>query len=190
MPHHPEQRRKARPAMESTPRPDDTLVANLREGNAQVLAELYARYANEVYSIGLRYLRSVPDAEDLLQDVFVGLPEAAQRYQPCGRFGAWLRRVAIRTALMRIRAQRIRREESIESAAQAALDAPAATDVITARDAIDGLPVELRTVFLLKEVDGHSHAEIALLLDISPGASAVRLFRAWKTLLERVGRTS
>jgi RNA polymerase sigma factor (sigma-70 family) len=176
--------------MDTTPRSDDALVAELRAGNEAMLGVLYARYAGDVYSIALRYLRSVADAEDLLQDVFVGLPEAVQRYEPRGSFGAWLRRVAVRTALMRLRAYRIRREESIDAAVHAAEHAPAPADVITARDAIDALPPDLRTVFLLKEVDGHSHAEIARLLNISASASAVRLFRAWKTLLERVGKTS
>ena len=161
-----------------------TLVAAVRGGNGDALGQLYERTAGAVYASAYRILGSEHDAEDVLQDVFLGLPDALRGYEEQGKFESWIKRVAVRTALMRMRAQQRLREDALDVAVDAAVAPSGGTvDRIAARDAIARLPDSLRVVFMLKEVEGYSHAEIADMLGIKPGASAARLFRAWELLL-------
>ena len=154
----------------------------------EALAVLYAAHGAEVLGTAYRILGNRADAEDTLQDVFVGLPEALGRYREEGKLGAWLRRLTARAALMRLR--RGRRE----TAFAAAFDRPASgggdsgvLHRLAVADALDRLPDTLRQVLLLKEVDGFTHDEIAEMLGISPGASGVRLHRAWRAVRALLG---
>lgn len=162
-----------------------------RSGSRDALAELYRRYADGVVTLAFRMTGSRDDAEDVLQDVFVGLGRALASYRHEGRFESWLRRVTARTALMRLRAGRRRRETSLVAEAEsgaAASPEPAGAaasrviDRLEMRRVLERLPQSLRAVFLLKEVEGYSHDEIGELLDISAAASATRLSRAWSLL--------
>src|SRR5206468_3306502 len=140
---------------------DADLIARARAGNADALAGLYHRYAGEPLTLAARLTGSRADAEDLLHDLFVGLPEALRRYEDRGAFAGWIRRVAVRMALMRMRTVRRRAEVTIDAAAEVAgptveRDAPA---VAAIERAIAELSPALRAVFLLREVEGYSHQE-------------------------------
>ena len=175
------------------PEPAESLaesVRRARHGSADALAALYATYADQVLGTAYRILGNRADAEDTLQDLFVGMPEALTHYREEGKFGAWLRRLAARTALMRLRRQRH------EASFADGIDPPArevagtgALDRVAVADALARLPEQLRQVFLLKEVEGFTHQEIGDLLGISPGASGVRLHRAWRSLRTLLGTT-
>ena len=166
---------------------DAALIAAVRAGDSIALGRLYSRYAPLVYGAAYRCLGSAADAEDVLQDTFVGLPEALQGYREAGRFEPWLKRVAIRAALMKHRARGRRREEPLDVADGSAIADTPIVDRLTAAQAVESLPDDLRIVFMLKEVEGYAHSEIAGLLGISPGASAVRLFRAWRLIRRHLG---
>jgi len=165
---------------------DAMLIAAVRGGSTQALAELYARHAPAVFTAALRLLGSREDAEDVLQDVFVGLPDALARYEERGAFGAWIRRVAVRASLMVLRRRARKGYEPLESAADVVAGSPEPERTIAARRAIAALPDPLRVVFVLREVEGYSHAEIAELLGITRTASALRLHRAWKLVRRSV----
>jgi len=158
------------------------LVAALRRGDAEALRDAYVRYGPAVYRIAYRLLGSAADAEDVLQDVFVGLPEALRAYDVRVSFEGWLRRVAARTALMRLRGQRRRREEPLEPLSEPAVSARDDVDRVALERAIAALPDTLRSVFVLKEIEGYAHADVAELLGISVGAAEVRLHRAKREL--------
>ncbi|HEX8904547.1 MAG TPA: sigma-70 family RNA polymerase sigma factor [Longimicrobiaceae bacterium] len=163
------------------------LIDAARAGSADALAALYTAHAQPVFALAWRLTGSRADAEDVLHDVFLGLPEGLRRYVERGNFGAWLRRVAARTALMRMRSGRRRREVELDEAGDRAVDPPGDGEV--AQDlwrAVADLPDGLRAVFVLKEVEGHTHAEVATLLGITSGASEVRLCRAMRKLRERL----
>lgn len=164
---------------------DAELASRLRGGDTSALEEIYRRYGDEIFSTALRILASPVEAEDILQDVFVGLARSLDRYCESGSFGAWLRRVAVRTALMsyRQRVTRARVESRGASVSTAAPRDPA--DVVAARSLILGLPDKLRVVFLLKEIEGYSHVEIGALLGISANASTLRLRRAWQQIRKK-----
>lgn len=159
---------------------ESALVRRCAEGDRDALAALYATHATLVYRTAYAIMGSAADSEDVLQDVFVGLPRAARSFLGRGSFGGWLRRVAATTALMSMR----RRREG-DSAGLADLHEAGASDLDAAIDlkqSIDRLAVRHRQVFLLKEVEGYSHEEIASLLGISAGASMTCLHRAKRAL--------
>ncbi len=163
-------------------------VQRARQGSADALAALYHAFGTQVYRTAWWIVGNRADAEDVLQDVFVGLPDALAHYQERGALAAWLRRLTARTALMRLRRQR--REASFSAAHDRPSGDSASANVIervAVADALDRLAEPLRRVFLLKEVEGFSHREIAALLGISVGASEVRLHRAWRRLRELLG---
>lgn len=166
---------------------DDDLARATARGDEHALGELYRRHATTAFRAAYRVTGSVDDADDVLQDVFVGLPHAIRRYRAAGRFASWIGTVATRTALMRLRG---RAGDRGRVPLDAELPGPPTGDPIdriAVRDALAALPDALRIVFVLREVSGHTHEEIAALLDISPAASRVRLHRAWR-LLEGIAR--
>jgi RNA polymerase sigma-70 factor (ECF subfamily) len=125
--------------------------------------------------------------------VFVGLERALARYEERGRFRSWLLKVTARTAQMRIRRRGATALDSMPAIASAGgprasgRSDDAAIDRIVVRDALASMAESYRVVFLLKEVEGYRHGEIARLLGISVASSRVRLHRAWEFLEERVG---
>jgi RNA polymerase sigma-70 factor, ECF subfamily len=162
---------------------DAQLAAYAARGQADALAALYARYAKDLLATAWRLLQSRADAEDVVHDVFVGLPEALRRYEERGALGAWLRTITARLALMRLREQTALPLAEVNNQDHAA--APGKTDAsLTVEQVLRRLSPNLRAVLVLKEIEGFTHAEIAALLDISIGASEVRLHRALKALRE------
>lgn len=154
---------------------DGDLAARAAEGDAVALGELYRRHAPALALLASRLLGGRADGEDVVQDLFVGLPEALGTYRDEGRLLAWLRRLTVNLSLKRMRTVRRRREAAMEPM----LAVPGAhADDGGVRRAVDALPESLRTVVVLKVVEGYSHAEIGELLGISRGASEVRLTRA------------
>ena len=164
------------------------LVARARQGEAEAIAELFRRYADEVYQVAARLTKSAHDAEDITQDVFVGLPEALHGYDGTGDLGAWIRRIANRTALLYLR--RNRRQAKWERRAARDRFPAAAPDEVETRialeRALDRMPEHWRIVYTLKEIEGFSHDEIAAELGISPSSSSVRLHRARRFLRDRL----
>ena len=79
------------------------VIAEARAGSNDALASIYHDHANALLAVAYRLLLSQADAEDVVHDVFVGLPEALRRYEERGSFGAWLKRITVRVALSRIR---------------------------------------------------------------------------------------
>ena len=162
------------------------LVRRAQLGDSEALGELYDAFGAGLYRLAYRLTGCREDAEDVVHDVFVGLPEALGRYEERGRLGAWLRRVTARVALMRLRRNNQRREVELEDADGVAAPTPhdRTSEHATLQAAVDALPVAQRSVLVLKEMEGYSHAEIADMLSITPVTSRVRLLRA----LRRVRR--
>ena len=91
-----------------------SLSTRIRDGEPSALAEVYNRYSSQLMALAWRLTGSVEDAEDVLHDVFLGLPEALRHYDERGAFEQWIRRVTARVALSAIRARRTSRELSID----------------------------------------------------------------------------
>jgi RNA polymerase sigma-70 factor (ECF subfamily) len=156
-------------------------------GDSDALTQLYHQHAEEVYEVAFHLTESAADAQDIVQEVFVGLPEALRTYAGLGSFDSWLRTVTVRTALVKLRQRRRLREISLGFSRTALSLAPAGhIDRIELERALTALPEKLRIVVVLKEIQGFSHKEIAGLLGIRPSASAARLSRARHQLREHL----
>ena len=158
-----------------------TLVRSVRAGDVNALAEVYRRFGQALMAVAFRLLRSKEAAEDVLHDVFVGLPEAVRKYDERGKFGSWLKQVTARVALSVIRHEETANRLAPDVAPQSEIDVHTR---MTVDSAVARLPSSLRAVLVLKEIEGFTHAEIASMLGISKGASEVRLHRALGQLRE------
>jgi RNA polymerase sigma-70 factor (ECF subfamily) len=163
-----------------------SLAEQARTGSAGALGGLYRLYGRPLFRLAYHLTGSKEDAEDVVHDVFVGLPEALQRYEERGRLDAWLKRLTARVALMKLRARRrraaIRLEE--DEAVSVLQRGPESSEL---QAAVGALPMPLRSVLVLKEIEGYSHSEIAAMLGISTVASRVRLMRAMARLRRILG---
>jgi RNA polymerase sigma-70 factor (ECF subfamily) len=142
-----------------------------------------------VYLTALRLLKDPTDGEDVLQDVFLGLPQAVAKYDGRGSFEGWLRRTATNLALMVVRSRKTRREEPLGGAPadRILMRNESIVERIAIEEALDTLPEKQRVVFVLKEMEGYSHPEIAQLLSISNVASRSRYLRAMRHLRTVLG---
>jgi RNA polymerase sigma-70 factor (ECF subfamily) len=182
------------PASSTASPPLHDLIARTRGGDPAALGELYARHGRAMLALARRLTGSAADAEDVLHDVFLGLPEALRRYDERGTLESWLKRVTARVALNRLRTRGRTREVPLADAPHGTPHGTPhdsrsadALDLLALQAAIDALPDALRVVLVLKEIEGYSHAEVAALLDITRGASEVRLHRAVAALRRRLG---
>jgi len=163
-------------------RSDADLAVATRAGDASALAALYERHSQALFAVAYRLLNSRESAEDVIHDVFVGLPEALRKYDERGSLKQWLGRVTASVALSRMRRERTASEVEFGEHLHLSLPRSEPHERITLQDAIARLPDSLRAVLVLKEIEGYSHAEIASMLGISRGASEVRLHRALRAL--------
>ena len=159
------------------------LIQQTSGGSNSALAELFERHSALVHRVAYRLTLSADEAEDIVQDVFVGLPEALVAYAGRGTFEAWLRKVTVRVTLIRLRSARRRNATANHARLQRATSRSDPTlDRLALEAALSALPNDLRVVFVLRDVEGYSHTEIGALLGILPGTSQVRLHRARRRL--------
>jgi len=160
---------------------DAILMSRLREGDLAAVEPLFQKYASSLLALAAHITGSKEDAEDIVQDVFVGLPVSARAYIEAGQLERWLRRVTVRMCLMAMRRDRNRRQVGLDHV-QPTDPSLRMLSQITLSEAVRNLPSTLRTVFVLKEIGHYTHAEIGSMLGIRPGTSEVRLFRAVRIL--------
>ncbi|MGH7542134.1 MAG: RNA polymerase sigma factor [Gemmatimonadota bacterium] len=169
--------------------PDDSaLVRALEAKSPDALGEAYRRYGRAVYGVAHRLTGSRSDAQDVLHDLFVGLPDAVRSFERRGSFEGWLKRIAARMALARTRAQARRAGIPLHSVGvpPGRPETDGTLDRVTLEKALLTLSPSLREVFLLREVEGFTHREVASLLGIEEGASKVRLHRAKRALRDKL----
>ena len=157
------------------------LADRARSGSPDALGELYEAFGTGLFRLAYRLTGSREDAEDTVHDLFVGLPEALARYEERGSLGGWLSRVTARIALVRLRSRKRRRETTLGTHDRG-IDSRPLADAIALQTAVDALPEALRSVLVLKEIEGYSHAEVSDALGISVINSRVRLARALRCL--------
>lgn len=168
----------------------DDLARRIRAGSGEALEELYRSAGARLYALAWRLTLNRADAEDAVHDLFVGLPRALERYRERGRFEAWLRRLLVRTALMRRRGEgrRAARDAAYAGEAGRGASGPVTGDAGEAEKLLAALPEAFRAVVVLRELEGMSHAEIARALGISEVTSRVRLVRGLEQLRRKLER--
>ena len=170
------------------------VIASARHGSPTALGMLYRWFAPDLLRMATRLLASHADAEDVVHDLFVGLPEHLARYDERGQVRAWLRATTVGMVRMRVRKETRRADvlaREVTARDPAAPQSMTHTDPAMSLDleqAVNALPESLRLVFVLKQWEGYSHDEIATLLNISAGAARVRHSRALDTLRSQLER--
>lgn len=161
------------------------LLRRLLARDSRAEREFYDAHAERVFRLAYRICGDAMLAEDLTQDTFVRAFAKLPGFRGRSSLGTWLYAVAMSVILNGRRAARRRRTEtSFEDdtlPGNTQSHTPAAGDpALHGRlaSAVNALPSELRMVVLMYDVEGFSHDEIAVALDISPGASRMRLSRA------------
>jgi RNA polymerase sigma-70 factor (ECF subfamily) len=156
-------------------------------GDAGAFRRLYEAHVGRVHALALR-MAGPEGAEDLTQEVFIRAWERLHTFRGEARFGTWLHRLAVHY-LLSARKRRRRREDR-QVSGEGILDrtaAPPGRSTAVALDleaAIRTLPEGARDVFVLYDVEGYRHKEIAELMGISVGTSKSQLHRA-RMLLRR-----
>jgi len=152
--------------------------------NRDVLLALFDRYHNAVYRLALSFTRSVPDAEDITQDVFLKLLDRTPMLQP-GNEKAYLMQMCVNACRdLRRNAWHSRRAELCDDIV---FTEPEESGLF---EAVMALPQKLRVVVHLHYGEGYSGAEIAELLHCSPSAVSMRLHRARKLLRQKLEEDS
>lgn len=168
-----------------------TGAPTLGQAEGEALSLLYEGFSGMVLTVCRRVLGSEDDAEDALHDVFIKLPWTIAHYR-AAHFGGWLRQVATRVALMRLRrvVETVTDPDLLDGGDAAIADRRTVCDEqsVVVRRALAELPVPLREVVVLRMFLDCSHDEIADYLGISRCASEVRLCRALKRLRPRLQR--
>lgn len=163
------------------------LASRIQQGSLDALEELYRALSADLLRLAARLTGDPAEAADVVHDVFVGLPAALSRYEERGQLAPWLRRVTARTVLQRSRARRRGAERDGRYAADRPGHTAASDGAISVDDALARLPMSLRSVVVLKELEGMSHGEIAKTLGISATASRLRLWRGLEKLRHLFG---
>ena len=168
------------------------LARQAGRGDRRALQLLYQEYAEELFAAAYRLTQSSADARDVLHDVFIELPRTLRRFDRARPLRPWLRSVTTHATLEHLRSERRRRKVSLESLARELTgentpELPVLDSIVVER-ALSSLPEGLRTVVVLKEMEGYSHEEIAGLLKISCRTSQGRLYNARKLLRARLER--
>jgi RNA polymerase sigma-70 factor (ECF subfamily) len=149
-------------------------------GDVQAYERLYRAHLPRVFSL-VRRMAGPDEADELTQDVFVRAWQKLHLFRGDSAFSTWLHRVAVNVVLewMRSRRHEKFRHHDAEAVFQVVAGRPARPDVaLDYEAALDRLPAGAREVFVLHDVEGHKHVEIAELLGISPGTSKAQLHRA------------
>ncbi len=165
---------------------DFELAQKSAAGDGEAFEQLYRRHFRRVYALCLRMLGDPTQAEDLTQDVFVNLFNKIGSFRGESAFTTWLHRMTVNQVLMFFRKASTRSElttDEGETPVQIVRgtenpNAMPVVDRIAMERAIAQLPPGYRTVFILHDVEGHDHDEIAKILEVSQGTSKSQLHKA------------
>ena len=168
------------------------LVEQAQAGDLPAFEELYRRNVRKVYALCFRMASDPSLAEELTQDIFVRVWEKLGSFRGESAFSSWLYPLAVNTALSERRARRRRTARILSTDDLAPFDRPKGTAApetgVDVERAMSLLPPGARAVFVLHDVEGYRHQEIANLLGLAEGTSKAQLHRARRLLREALGR--
>lgn len=164
-------------------------VALAAGGDAAAFERLYRKHVARVHSLARRMLGS-SDADEVTQDVFVRTWQKLGTFRGDAAFTTWLHRLAVNVMIERRRSyamQRQRISDDESAIERAAVARPGRGDLaLDFEHALARLPNGAREVFVLHDVEGYKHREIAAMLDITPGTSKRQLHRARLLMRKRL----
>ena len=180
---------------------DENAVRRAQQGDAVAFERIYRMHSRKVYTLCLRMVGDKTDAEDLTQEVFLQLFRKINTFRGESAFSTWLHRMSVNIVLMRFRKKNVA-DKSLEtitnteegsSAAAKEFGGPdlrlnGAVDRITLESAINELPPGYKAMFILHDVQGYSHDEIAELFGCTAGNSKSQVHKARTRLRELLQR--
>jgi len=169
--------------------PNSDAVRRAQQGDADAFASLFHAHKARIYSVCLRMTNNTAEAEDLTQDAFMQVFRKLSTFRGDSALSTWLYRIAVNTVLMRFRKKALRQISLDEPSRQESKPVRreygstddrlvGSVDRIALARAIQELPDGYRTIFLLHEVEGYEHQEIAEMLNCSVGNSKSQLHKA------------
>jgi RNA polymerase sigma-70 factor (ECF subfamily) len=165
---------------------DFSLAKAAAKGDMLAFEELYQRHHRRVYSICLRMLQNASEAEDLTQDVFIQLYRKIGSFRGDSAFTTWLHRLTVNQVLMHFRKRVVKFEKTTEEG-ETPVQIVNGTenhrkmpivDKIALENAIEQLPDGYKNVFVLHDIEGYEHEEVAKILGCSVGTSKSQLHKA------------
>lgn len=169
---------------------DADTLARAQAGDPHAFALIYAQHKRRIYSLCLRMVNNVAEAEDLTQEAFLQLHRKIATFRGDSAFSTWLHRLAINVVLMHLRRKGlsvVSLDEAMEPTPEEGpgrsfgapdLSLAGSIDRMALERAIGGLPAGYRLIFVLHDIEGYEHNEIAAMLDCSIGNSKSQLHKA------------
>lgn len=165
---------------------DLRLTQMAAQNNIAAFEMLYERHHRRVYALCLRMTNSQTEAEDLTQEVFIQLFRKMSSFRGDSAFTTWLHRMTVNQVLMYFRRRSVKNEKTSESGEMpeqtvSGTENPRkmpVVDKIALKNAVKELPNGYRNVFILHDVQGYEHEEVAKLMGISVGTSKSQLHKA------------
>ncbi len=183
---------------------DVQLIAAFRKGSMTAFEELIERYQAKAFSLALRLTKNQEDSEEVIQDVFTTLYHKLAGFEGKSAFSSWLYRIVVNASFMKLRKRRQTPAVSLEDLPQVLREGPFLKDPIladfadagtvtrevreTLHSAINRLPDEYRSVFVLRDIDGLTNQEVGEILDLSIPAVKSRLHRSRLMLRKKLVR--
>jgi RNA polymerase sigma-70 factor (ECF subfamily) len=190
-------------ARTTVPNPGEAeALAQAQAGDHRAFAQLYSLDKRRIYSLCLRMVGNIAEAEDLTQEAFLQLHRKIATFRGDSAFSTWLHRLAVNVVLMHLRKKGLSVISLDEAMDPADEDRPGrsfgardlalagAIDRMTLARAIEDLPTGYRLIFVLHDVEGYEHNEIAGMLDCSIGNSKSQLHKARLKLRDALRRSS
>lgn len=169
-----------------TPTEETEWIRRAQQGDVAAFEPLYRAHVGRVHALCLRMLSDRSAAEELTQDTFVRAWERIDSFRWEASFGTWVYRIAVNQVLTAIRSQKRFTDKIRELAGRVVAAAP--TDAVSGEIDLDleravrELPEKARLVFLLHDVEGYKHSEIAEMMGLSSGTTKTHLHHARRKL--------
>jgi RNA polymerase sigma-70 factor (ECF subfamily) len=171
-------------------------------GDEAAFERLYQAHCGRVFALCLRMSGSRQRAAELTQDVFVHIWQRLSSWRGESALGSWIHRLTVNLVLSNVRTETRRQKHEVSEdddrehdepmrgirKPQAASRHPSVLDAIDLERAIAALPPGARTVFVLHDVEGYQHDEIAKITGTAEGTCRAQLHRARKLLIEALNR--
>ena len=165
---------------------DFDLTQMVASGNLEAFEMLYTKYHKRAYSLCLRMTNNVSEAEDLTQEAFIQLFRKAGSFRGDSAFTTWFHRLTVNQVLMHFRKRSYKSEKTTEDGEVPEHLIPQSKNKanmpilnrIDINNAVGQLPPGYRSVFLLHDVEGFEHSEVAEMLGVSIGTSKSQLHKA------------
>ena len=168
------------------------IIRRAQAGDSAAFEQIYHEHSPRVYALCLRLSGGTqPEATELMQDVFIRAWRNLKSFRGDSAFSSWLHRLTVNSMLENARSTK-RRDAHVISTDMSTIDAFARTEQpdigVDLERAIAALPDGARMAFVLHEIEGYQHSEIATQLGIAEGTVKAQLHRARKLLIEALNR--